>query len=90
MARSKHHQHGVKQWNPPLTDGKDELPLVGTAGIASATECTGLEAQPVIDDEAAKNTTLLYGIHAQKPQGNIGKGNPGNDLSEVEFHRTEG
>ncbi len=26
--------------------------------------------------------------HAQKPQGNIGKDNPNNDPSEINFHRT--
>ena len=87
MARSKHHQRGAKQWSPPLLDSRDELPISAVASVASATECTGLEAQPVTSDTAAASYTQLYGIHAQKPQGNIGKGNPQNDPSEIRFHR---
>lgn len=90
MSRSKHHQHGgAKQWNPPPIMGKADLPLSRTENVASATECTGLEPQPVISREAAESYTQLYGIHAQKPQGNIGKGNPNNDPSEIAFHRTQ-
>ena len=89
MARSKHHQRGVRQWSPPLLDGRDELPISAVASVASATECTGLEAQPVTSDNAARSYRQLYGIHAQKPQGNIGKGNSPNDPSETEFHRTK-
>ena len=89
MARSKHHQRGAKQWNPPLLDGRDELPISAVASVASATECTGLEAQPAASDAAAASYARLYGIHAQKPQGNIGKGNPQNDPSETQFHRTQ-
>ena len=91
MSRSKHHQHrGAKQWNPPPVDRRIDIPLDRTENIASATECTGLEAQPVISGEAAENYTRLYGIHAQKPQGNIGKGNPNNTPSEIGFHREKG
>lgn len=90
LSRSKHHQHGgMKQWNPPPIDAKAELPLGRTANTVSATECTGLEAQPVTDHEAAKSYEQLYGIHEQKTQGNIGKGNPRNDPSEIAFHREE-
>ena len=90
MSRSKHHQHGgVRQWSPPPIGEKADLPLSRTENTASATECTGLEAQPVLSGEAARDYTRLYGIHAQKPQGNIGKGNPNNDPSERNFHRTE-
>jgi len=89
MSRSKHTQHGgVRKWNPPPINPEADLPLSRTANIASATECTGLEAQPVIDGEAAESYTQLYGVHAQKTQGNIGKGNPRNDPSEIAFHRT--
>ena len=56
--------------------------------MVSATDCTGLEAQPVLSDSAAEHYTELYDIHAQKPQGNIGKDNPNNDPSEINFHRT--
>ena len=90
MSRSKHIQRGsAKQWNPPPLDRHAELPLSRTASVASATECTGLERRPVLSDEAAQSYTRLYGIHAQKPQGNIGKGNPRNDPSEIAFHRTQ-
>ena len=66
-----------------------EHPLGVTGNIASAMECTGLEAQPVISGEAAEYYKRLYGIHDQKPQGNIGKGTPNNDPSEIAFHRKE-
>ncbi|MBQ7885547.1 MAG: hypothetical protein IJ313_01490 [Clostridia bacterium] len=89
MSRSKHQQHGAKQWNPPPINPKADLPLGKTENVISSTECTGLEAQPVISGEAAENYTHLYGIHAQKPQGNIGKDNPNNDPSEIAFHRTQ-
>ena len=90
MSRSKHIQHGgVKQWNPPPIDPRADLPLSRTENTVSATECTGLERQPVIDDQAAESYTQLYGIHAQKTQGNIGKGNPRNNPSEIAFHREE-
>ena len=90
MSRSKHIQRGgAKQWNPPKIKNDAELPLGRTENVASATECTGLEAQPAVSDQAARSYTRLYGIQAQKPQGNIGKGNPRNDPSEIAFHRTE-
>lgn len=90
MSRSKHRQHGgVKQWNPPPVGKMADLPLSVTANVVSATECTGLERQPVTSDMAAEQYARLYGIHAQKAQGNIGKGNPNNDPSEIGFHRTD-
>lgn len=90
MSRSKHIQHGgAKQWNPPKIKKGTELPLGRTENVVSATECTGLEAQPAVSDQAAHSYTQLYGIHAQKAQGNIGKCNPRNDPSEIAFHRTE-
>ena len=90
MSRSKHIQHGgVKQWNPPPIDPRADLPLSRTENVASATECTGLERHPVVSDMGAENYTRLYGIHAQKTQGNIGKDNPNNDPSEIAFHREE-
>ncbi|MBQ4266529.1 MAG: hypothetical protein IJB85_13570 [Clostridia bacterium] len=90
MSRSKHRQHGgVKQWNPPPLGRQADLPLERTANTVSATECTGLEAQPAVSRSAAQSYTQLYGIHEQKSQGNIGKDNPRNDPSEIRFHRTE-
>ena len=90
MSRSKHVQRGfAKQWNPPKVNKDMPLPLGRTENVASATECTGLERQPVVSDQAAESYAQLYGIHAQKTQGNIGKGNPRNDPSEIVFHRDE-
>ena len=90
MSRSKHVQRGfAKQWNPPKVKKDMPLPLGRTGNVASATECTGLERQPVVSDQAAESYAQLYGIHAQKTQGNIGKGNPRNDPSEIAFHREE-
>ena len=90
MSRSRHVQHGgAKQWNPPKLTREADLPLSRTENTVSATECTGLEARPVVDDMAAQSYARLYGIHTQKTQGNIGKGNPRNDPSEIAFHRTK-
>ncbi|MBR5224959.1 MAG: hypothetical protein IKV90_04765 [Clostridia bacterium] len=33
------------------------------------------------------NMQDLYATLPLKPQGNVGKGNPRNDKSEIEFHR---
>lgn len=89
MSRSKHIQHGcAKQWNPPKIKKNADLPLARTQNTVSATECTGLVSQPVTGDEAAHSYAQLYGIHTQKTQGNIGKGNPRNDPQEIAFHRT--
>ena len=91
MSVSKHNQRKVstvKPWRAPPISPESSLPLGETTSVASATECTGLEAQPILSDNAAESYTQLYGIHAQKPQGNIGKGNPNNDPAERKFHRT--
>ena len=92
MSVSKHHQgtvRSVKPWRAPPISPESSLPLGETPSVASATECTGLEAAPVTSEHAAESYAQLYGIHAQKPQGNVGKGNPGNDPAEIEFHRTQ-
>ena len=89
MSKSKHRQQsGAKQWNPPPQVKDLKSPFCPEQNVASATECTGLEAQPIIDRAAAENYAELYAIHEQKSQGNIGKGNPRNDPSEIAFHRT--
>lgn len=89
MSRSKHRQHGgAKQWNPPPIAPDVKTPFSPTQNVVSATDCTGLEAQPVLSESAAENYAALYDIHVQKPQGNIGKDNPNNDPSEIDFHRT--
>ena len=90
MSRSKHRQQpAAHQWNPPPMVRDLKSPLCPEQNVASATECTGLERQPVVSDQAAESYAQLYGIHAQKTQGNIGKGNPRNDPSEIAFHREE-
>lgn len=88
MSKSKHRQHSsAKQWNPPPIRPDTQTPFSRPQNVVSATDCTGLEAQPILNDSAAENYTELYAIHAQKPQGNIGKDNPNNDPSEIGFHR---
>ncbi|MBR5288183.1 MAG: hypothetical protein IKU34_06280 [Clostridia bacterium] len=86
MSRSKHHQ-GVHQWNPPPMPKDGENGFDQPQNIASATECTGLSAQPAKDWPEAQALSELYAIHQMKPQGNIGKGNPNNAPSEIAFHR---
>ena len=88
MARSKHHQRIAQQWIPPEAICQAELTLSKPSSVASATECTGLEARPATSENAAASYSQLYGIHTQKPQGNIGKDNPNNDPSEIHYHRT--
>jgi len=93
MSRSKHRQQSgaqhpqTQQWNPPPIVRDLKSPLCPEQNVASATECTGLEFRPVVDDVARESYTDLYAIHAQKTQGNIGKGNPRNDPDEIDFHR---
>ena len=89
MSRSKHHQQPIAhQWNPPPLCGDAQSVRQLPSSVASATECTGLEQRPVLSHREAEAYTQLYGIHSQKPQGNIGKGNPNNDPSEIAFHRS--
>ena len=86
MSKSKHHQ-GVHQWNPPPIKKDSKTIYDPPQNVASATECTGLTQQPVMNDFEAQDYSELYAIHPLKPQGNIGKGNPNNDPSEINFHR---
>ena len=89
MSRSKHRQQpNAHQWNPPPMVRDLKSPLRPEQNVASATECTGLEIRPVINEVAAESYTDLYSIHEQKTQGNISKGNPRNDPDEIRFHRT--
>lgn len=87
MSKSRHRQHGAMQWNPPPLVRDIKSPFCPEQNVMSATECTGLEIQPAVSQSAAESYTELYAIHEQKPQGNIGKGNPNNDPSEIHFHR---
>ena len=93
MCRSKHRQQSgaqqsnAQQWTPPPIVRDLKSPLCPEQNVASATEFTGLEIRPVIDDVARESYADLYAIHEQKTQGNIGKGNPRNDPSEIAFHR---
>lgn len=86
MSRSKHGQRPFVWEAPPITPGPDE-PFSSSENVVSATECTGLEASPVHNRREAEQYTALYNIHKQKSQGNIGKDNPNNDPSEINFHR---
>lgn len=86
MSKSKHKQH-AHQWDPPKLPKDAKLPFDDPQNVVSATECTGLTQQPVINTLEAQDYSNLYAIHPLKPQGNVGKGNPNNDPSEIAFHR---
>lgn len=90
MSKSRHRQHprSAMQWNPPPLAPDAPSTFGQTQNVASANECTGLERRPVLSKTEAENYTELYKIHAQKPQGNIGKDNPNHAPSEINFHRT--
>ena len=62
-------------------------PIAEVENLSSATECTGLTPQPVMSEGAGESLSSLYAIHEIKPQGNVGKCNPNNDPSEIDFHR---
>ena len=89
MSKTKHRQLPVnpRKWNPPPISPDMPSAFGKTQSVASATECTGLERRPVLNETEAENYAELYRIHAQKPQGNIGKGNPNNSPDEIAFHR---
>ena len=91
MSRTKHRQlpYNPRMWNPPPISPDMPSAFDQPPSVASATECTGLERRPVLSEIEAENYAELYKIHAQKPQGNIGKGNPRNNPSEIAFHRTQ-
>ena len=80
-------KHAAWQWNPPKRTAFAGEAFPASKDVLSATECTGLEAIPVHDRQEAEQYTAMQNIHKQKPQGNIGKGNPRNDPSEIQFHR---
>lgn len=87
MSRSRHRQHTAYQWNPPQSAKNAPHVFPGEQSLASATECTGLVQKPITSQSESADIAQLYAIHEQKPQGNIGKGNPNNDPSEIHFHR---
>ena len=89
MSKSRHrqHNHPAAQWNPPPLPPDTPSVFPPAQAVVSSCECTGLEARPVLSSSEAEQYTRLYRIHAQKPQGNIGKGNPNNDPHEIDFHR---
>lgn len=87
MHRSKHTQRPFVWEAPPISPDAGD-PFGKGAAVASATECTGLEARPLQNKQQAENAAALLNIHKQKPQGNIGKGNPNNDKGEIDFHRS--
>lgn len=75
------------RWEPPPIAPHVPSPFETPQIVTSATECTGLMAQPAMNEEESEALSDLYAIHALKPQGNVGKGNPNNDPEEIEFHR---
>ena len=88
MSRTKHRQRtGAQQWNPPPLRANTPSPFDAEKNVLSATECTGLTPQPVMSEDAGESLSSLYAIHEVKPQGNVGKCNPNNDPSEIDFHR---
>lgn len=89
MSQNKHAPRSLaKAWNPPPIPPEADMPLHPPQPVVSATDCTGLEAQPILSESAAEHVASLCAIHMQKPQGNIGKCNPNNDPEEIDFHRT--
>ena len=54
MSRSKHRQHGAKQWNPPPIPPDVKTPFSPPQNVVSATDCTGLEAQPVLSHDLSE------------------------------------
>ena len=89
MSRSKHRQ-GVYQWNPPPPNKQAQTVYDQPQSLVSATECTGVILQPLQNVLEAQEMSDLFSIHQMKPQGNIGKGNPNNEPSEMAFHRGPG
>lgn len=84
--KSKHRQSAY-QWNPPPLKPNSRAVFDTPQSVVSATECTGLVQQPVMNDIEGQDLSDLYAIHQMKPQGNVGKGNPLNDPGEIAFHR---
>ena len=80
--------HAAWQWNPPRRKAFADETFQPNKDVQSATECTGLMQQIPENESEAYALSSLYGIHALKPQGNIGKCNPNNPSSEQQFHRT--
>ena len=48
-------------------------PLFDMEGVVSSTECTGMAATPIMDDNAAASYDALYPIHHQKAEGDVGE-----------------
>ena len=86
MSRSTHKQHPLK-WQPPRTAPHTPAPFDTPQTVQSTNECTGLMAQPAMNEEESHALSDLCAIHAIKPIGNPGKGNPQNDPQEIRFHR---
>ena len=79
--------HNARQWNPPPLPKDAKLPFDEPQNVVSATECTGLTQQPVMNESECVDYADLLAIHDLKPQGNIGKDNPRNNPEEIAFHR---
>ncbi len=89
MSKTKHRQ-SAGGWNPPPLPPDSPTVYDVPQNVVSATECTGLSQQPAMNVLEAQDLSDLYAIHQMKPQGNVGKGNPWNDPSEITFHRGPG
>ena len=88
ISKTKHRQTAYG-WNPPPLPKDAKLPFDDPQNVVSATECTGLTPQPIMNESECVNYEDLYATLPLKPQGNVGKGNPNNDPSEIRFHRKE-
>ena len=75
------------QWNPPKQHSAAGEAFRANKDVSSMTECTGLMQQVPENEGEAHSLSALYAIHTVKPQGNVGKCNPRNDPSEIDFHR---
>lgn len=88
MSKTTHTRHpNPSRWEPPPVAPHVPAPFETPQVVQSATECTGLMAQPAMNEEESESLSQLYAIHPLKPQGNVGKGNPNNDPDEIAFHR---
>lgn len=80
-------EHNVWQWNPPMIKAFRRATDDSHKPVQSATECTGLMQTVPDTQNEVDSISGLYAIHAVKPQGNVGKDNPNNPPSEIDFHR---
>lgn len=65
--RSAKHPGGF--WNPPPIPHGVATPLSVPQDVVSATDCTGLEIQPALNEAEAQHYAELYAIHEPKASG---------------------